>query len=78
MLLCRGRGLFLSAYIPGGSMGNEDGREEAKQTYYDRQYPGTFFQYVGRLLYTHQLIAEAAYVAGETAALGILYQDDKA
>jgi hypothetical protein len=76
--LRRGRGLFLSAQVPGGSMGDKDGREETKQTYYDRQHPGTFFQYVGRLLYTHQLIAEAAYVAGETATLGILYQDDKA
>jgi len=59
-------------------MGYKEGREEAKQPYYDSEYPGTFFQYVGGLFYTHQLVAESAYVTGETATFGVLYQDDKA
>jgi len=77
-LLRRGRGRLLSAYVSGRRMGHEQGREEAKQTNNDSQYPGTFFQYVGRLLYTHELVAETADIGSQTAAFGVLHQDDKA
>jgi len=61
-----------------GSFWNEEGGKKAQEAYYDCQDPGSFFQYVSRLLNTHQLVAESAYIAGKAAAFGILNQNDKA
>lgn len=61
-----------------GSFWNDKRGKKAQDAYYDSQDPGSFFQYVRRLLDAHQLVAESAYIAGEAAAFGILYQNDKA
>ena len=56
---------------------NKDGREQAKQSDYGCQHPGSFFQYIGGLLDAHQLIAETSYISCQTTTFGVLYQNDQ-
>ena len=74
----RRRDLARTTLIGGGSFWNKKSRKQAQEAYYYSQDPGPFFQYVRRLLDTHQLVAESAYIAGKAAAFRILYQNDKA
>jgi hypothetical protein len=81
-LLCRGglRWIHLidQTGVVGRSLWDEDRGEKAKQANYNGHYPCTLLQRVCRLLNTHQLVAESAYVPGEPAAFGVLDQDDPA
>ena len=78
-LLCTETGTGLLDHAPAflmaaGTFIDEHGGREAKDGDGCCQYPGTFFQYVRSLAYTHYLIAETAEGAGETAAFGVLHQ----
>lgn len=56
---------------------NEQHRYDAKHTYKGGKDPCTFFQYVGGLLHSHELVAETGDVTGKSATFWILYQHDE-
>ena len=65
--------LFDHLPIAGTGTGDENCREETQQGYHEGQYPGPFFQDVGRLFNTHQLVAETTHVPCQSTPLGVLH-----
>src|SRR5678815_2885295 len=80
LILCRGRlSLFGLRLRPGSTATrNKNGGNDTKQSNCCSKYPGTFFQHISSLFYTHELSAETGNVSGQPATLWILYQYNQA
>lgn len=64
-------------YIAGAAF-DEESRRKTKQCDGYRHDPGTFFQYVGGLFYTHELGVEAGDIASQSTTFRVLDEDEQA
>lgn len=63
--------------VGNGALGDEGWRNDTKYRNDGSEQPGAFFQHIGGLFHTHDLVTETAETGGEATPFRVLDQYDK-